>query len=93
MFATVRLYSGSPDLADALVERQDEVKRLISGIDGFKAYYLVRSAESTASVSVYENEAGAEESNRIAAAWIVENVPDLKVAAPQISAGEVVISA
>ena len=42
MHATVRIYPGANELADALVERKDEVKRLISEIDGFKAYYLVR---------------------------------------------------
>ncbi|MCP9485119.1 MAG: hypothetical protein MSC30_04615 [Gaiellaceae bacterium MAG52_C11] len=92
MFATIRTYS-SNDLADALIDNESEVKRIISEIDGFKAYYLVRTADGTASISVYEDEAGTEESNRVAAAWIAENLPDLTVASPQISAGEVVLSA
>ncbi len=92
MYATVRTYSGN-DLADAIVGNESEVKRIISEIDGFKAYYLVRTADGTATISVYEDEAGAEESNRVAAAWIAENLPDLKIASPQISAGEVVLSA
>ncbi len=92
MFATVRTYSGN-DLADAIPGNESEVKRIISEIDGFKAYYLVRTADGTASISVYEDEAGTEESNRVAAAWIAENLPDLTVANPQISAGEVVLSA
>jgi heme-degrading monooxygenase HmoA len=91
MYATMRVYSGSPALADALVENQDEVKRIIQGIDGFKAYYLVKTADGAASVSVYENQSGAEESNQAAAAWLRENLPDLSVSAPQVSAGEVVI--
>ena len=93
MFATVRNYSGSDELADALLENESEVKRIVSTIDGFKAYYLIRTADGTTSISVYENEVGAEESNRVASAWIAENLPDLTVSAPQISAGEVVISA
>ena len=92
MHATVRIYSGANELADALVERQDEVKQLISEIDGFKAYYLVRASDGATSISVYDTEAGAEQSNRVAAAWVAENLPNLKVAAPQISAGEVAIS-
>jgi hypothetical protein len=92
MYATIRVYSGSSELADALVENESEVKRIIQGIDGFKAYYLVRTQDGAASVSVYENESGAEESNRVAAGWIRENLPDLTVSAPQVSAGEVVIS-
>jgi hypothetical protein len=92
MYATVRVYSGSRELADALVENESEVKRIIRGIDGFKAYYLVRTSDGAASVSVYENEAGADESNRVASDWIRENLPDLSVSAPQVSAGDVVIS-
>jgi hypothetical protein len=91
MYATVRTYAGNRELADALVENESEVKRIISGIDGFKAYYLIRTADGAASVSVYENEAGAEASNKAAAAWLGENLPNLAVAAPQVSAGEVVI--
>jgi len=92
VYGTIRIYTGSSDLADALVENESEVKSLVSGIDGFKAYYLVRTADGAASISVYENEAGAAESNSAAAAWIRENQPDLTVAAPQVSAGEIVIS-
>ena len=67
MHATVRIYSGANELADALVERQDEVKQIISEIDGFKAYYLVRTSDGATSISVYDTEAGAEQSNRVAA--------------------------
>ena len=93
MYATVRTYSSSPELADALVAKAAEVKSLITGIDGFKAYYLVRTAEGTVSISVYDSEAGANESNSAAASWIRENLPELGGSAPQVSAGEVVISA
>jgi heme-degrading monooxygenase HmoA len=93
VYATVRSYAGSSELVDALVENQDEVKRIISEIDGFRAYYLLRTADGAVSVSVYDDEAGADESNRVAAAWIRENLPDVSVAAPTVSAGEVVISA
>jgi len=93
MFATVRTYSTGPELADALVSNAPAVESLISGIDGFKAYYLVRTADGAVSVSVYDNEAGANESTAAAATWIRENLPELAGSAPQVSAGEVVISA
>ena len=93
MYATVRSYSGGPELADALVGNEADVKSLVSGIDGFRAYYLVRTADGTVSISVYDDEAGANESNRVAADWIRENLPELGGSAPQVSAGEVVISA
>jgi heme-degrading monooxygenase HmoA len=93
MYATVRTYSANPELADALVSNEADVKRLISGIDGFLAYYLVRTADGAVSVSVYDDEAGAAESNSAASAWIRENLPEIGGSAPQVSAGEVVISA
>jgi heme-degrading monooxygenase HmoA len=92
MYATVRTYS-SPELADALVSREADVKSLISGIDGFKAYYLIRTADGAASVSVYDDEAGANESTTAAANWIRENLPEIGGSTPQVAAGEVVISA
>ena len=93
MYATVRTYSAGPELVDALLSHEADVKSLISGIDGFKAYYLVRIPDGTVSISVYDTEAGANESTRAAANWIRENLPDLGGSAPQVSAGEVVISA
>ena len=93
MYATVRTYSAGPELADALVSNEADVKTLISGIDGFNAYYLVRTAEGAVSISVYDTEAGVNESTSAAANWIRENLPEIDGSAPQISAGEVVISA
>ncbi len=93
MYATVRTYSAGPELADGLVGKADDVKSLISGIDGFKAYYLVRTDDGAVSISVYENEAGAAESTTAAAAWIQENLPGLVGTTPRVSAGEVVIDA
>lgn len=92
MYATVRIYTGSQALADGLVANENEVKRIVSDIDGFKAYYLIRTADGAASVTVYDDEAGAAESNKAAAAWLAENLSQLEVASPQVSAGAVVIS-
>jgi hypothetical protein len=91
MYAVIRAYSGNSDLADALVEHADEVRQVIGGIAGFKAYYVLRLAEGTSTVSVFENQAGAEESNRAAASWLTENLPHLNVKAPYVTAGDVLL--
>ena len=68
MYTVIRRYSGNTDLADALVESQDDVRRIISGVDGFRAYYLLRNGDGNAiSISVFDDQSGAEESNRAAA--------------------------
>ena len=91
MFATVRIYAGNTDLVDALIANEGEVRQLIAGIDGFKSYYLLRTGDGAASVSVYEDQAGAAASDAAARAWVAENLPELHVAPPQIAAGEVVL--
>jgi hypothetical protein len=92
MYAVIRAYAGNSDLADRLAEHEGEVRELIGGIDGFKAYYLLKLAEGTSTISIFEDREGAEESSRAAAAWLAENLPELSVAAPYITAGEVVIA-
>jgi heme-degrading monooxygenase HmoA len=93
MHATVRSYSAGPELVDGLVERSDDVKRIISEIDGFQAYYMIRTAEGMVSVSVYDTEAGVDESTRVAADFIRENMPEFTAAPPRVSSGEVAIDA
>jgi len=93
MYATVRNYAGNTDLADVLEQNEDAVKSLLSGIDGFKAYYLVRTDAGAVSITVYNDQAGAEESNRMAAEWVRENASEVAGNPPQVSAGDVVISA
>jgi heme-degrading monooxygenase HmoA len=91
MYATVRKYTGT-ELVDVLVQNEDTVRGLLTGIDGFKAYYLLRTDDGTAlSVSVYDDQSGVEESNRQAADWVRQNAADAAGQA-DVSAGEVVLS-
>ena len=90
MYATIRKYSGS-ELATALIDHEDAVKSLLSAVPGFRAYYLVDTPDGTTTVTVCDDQAGVEESNRVAAEWVRENLADLAIAAPTISAGEVKI--
>lgn len=91
MYATIRNYSGESGMADALVENESEVRSIITGIDGFRAYYLVKTADGCASISVFDDEAGASESTRAAGAWVRENLPEHAGTPPQVTSGEVVI--
>jgi hypothetical protein len=94
MYATVRNYASGGGLVDVLVERESEVRDLLTGIDGFRAYYMLRTENGGAiSVSVYDDAAGAEASNVAAAGWVRDNLPDLAAAGPpQTTAGEVAVS-
>lgn len=91
MHVVVRHYKGSSKLMDELVDRRKDVEDLIRGVDGFTAYYLVKTADGGASVSVFENEAGTAESNKRAAAYISENLDGVLAGPPQIIEGQAVI--
>lgn len=94
MHVTVRNYSGSGsrELFDVILENEDAVRSLITEIDGFRAYYLVRTKDGGFTISVFEEAAGGEESSNRAAEWIRQNAADVNADPPQISSGEVAIS-
>ena len=91
MYATVRRYEGVTDPREAGRRVKEGFTSLISQIPGFLAYYWVDAGDGVmVSTSVFENQAGAEESNRRAADYVRENMAPLLPNPPQITAGEVV---
>ena len=93
MYATIRSYSGGTELADALVDNEDGIRGILTPIAGFRAYYLVRGSDGNATtISIYDDQAGAEESTRAAAAWVGENLADVATSPPQVTTGEVAFS-
>ncbi len=91
MYAVIRAYTGNPDLAETLAEHEEDIRPVISGINGFKAYYLLKLPEGTSTISVFEDQEGAEESSRAAASWLAENLPDMNIAPPYVTAGNVLV--
>jgi len=89
MFASIRKYSGAPTLVDELVKKQDDIKSVLRPIPGFHAYYLVNTTDGAVSITVCENRAGADESNRVAAGWLKDKLPAFATRQPEIMTGEV----
>ena len=76
MYMVVRSYSGegASEIFDLLGQREEDVKRLISGVRGFVSYAAVRSGDGGMTVTVCQDKAGTDESSRRAAGWVKENV-------------------
>jgi hypothetical protein len=94
MYATVRRYEGIRN-PDELAKRVREgFVPLISEHRGFVAYYWVDDSEEGVmfSTSVFEDQADEEDSNRLAADFVKENLADLLPNPPMITAGHVVAS-
>jgi hypothetical protein len=65
----------------------------ISKAPGFVSYYAVDSGSGTlTTVSVFESQWEAEESNRQAADFVKKNLPALTSGPPEITSGEVIAS-
>ena len=88
MHVVVRKWANAAALADAMKQREQEVRSLLQGVPGFVAYYAIRDGSTVTTVSVYQTREGTQESTRVAGEWVKKNLPDAGIAAPEISEGE-----
>lgn len=92
MYIVIRSYSGrgASELFDALSERAEDVKELISTVPGFASYRAFRSDGGGQTVTVCEEKAGTDESSRRAAEWVKQNI-DATVDPPTVTEGSTVL--
>lgn len=90
MYIAVRRYEDVKNKHELSRHFKESFLPLISAIAGFRGYYLVSAAGGTVlTVSIFDHEAGAEESTKIAREWIQKN-PNVLPAPVQVVAGEIV---
>jgi hypothetical protein len=90
-YVTVRRYEGVTNVAEAARLVQEGFVPLIHKIKGFVAYYWVDAGGGVmVSTSIFHDQAGEEESNKIAKEWVIENLAKVFPNPPQITAGKVV---
>lgn len=93
MYAVIRRYSGqgASRLMDELVPLVGDIEAILRSVPGFASYTLTRTGDGGASVGVFRDKAGADESSRQAAAFIRDRLsPEARIAA-EVSEGEVVL--
>jgi hypothetical protein len=93
MYAAIRKYRIDPAKSAELKRRVETAFiPIISKTPGFEAYYVVDAGDGDiASVSVFQDRSGADESTRRAADWVKRELTDIIQSAPQVTAGEVVV--
>jgi hypothetical protein len=89
MYATVRRYEDATDAKAVGQHVKEGFIPLISQVPGFVAFYWIDAGGVVVSTSVFEDQAGAEESDRRAADYVRENLAHLRPNPPQVTAGEV----
>ena len=92
MYATIRRYEGVTNPREAGRRVEEKFLPLISDVPGFVAYYWIDAGSGVMlSTSVFQNKAGAEESNRRAASVVRDELASLLPNSPQITTGEVLV--
>jgi restriction endonuclease Mrr len=95
MQTVIRRYSGkgAKELFDLLEKRAADVEEIMRSAKGFIGYTLARSGDGGFSVTVCQDKAGIDDSVQKARDWIAKNAGSIDVAAPEISAGSVIVHA
>ena len=93
MHAAIRQYQVDPGSVDEIIRGVNEgFLPIIKDVYGFQAYYALDAGGGRlATVSVFEDRAGAEESTRLAADYIRQNMASLFPNPPEVLQGEVVV--
>jgi hypothetical protein len=91
MYAVIRRYQFDKSKSEELNRKVRETfLPLIKKAPGFVAYYWLDTGGGTgASLSVFQNKAGAEESVRAAAKFVQEHLGGITISKPDITEGEV----
>ena len=93
MYAAIRQGKAKAGMAEELAQRIKEgAIPIISDVPGFRAYYVIYAPDDTVTaISIFNDYAGAEESNRRGLAWIEQNLAPLLTGPATAVAGPVIV--
>src|SRR5262249_20605090 len=93
VYAAIRQGKAKTGMAEELARRIKEgAIPIISDVEGFVAYYVVYAPDDTVTaISIFNDYAGAEESNRRVLAWIEQSLTPLLAGPATAMAGPVIV--
>ena len=92
MYASIRQAKAKTGMSQELASRIKEgAIPIISDVEGFRAYYVVYAPDDTVTaISIFNDYAGAEESNRRVLAWIGQSLTPVLAGPATAMAGPVI---
>jgi hypothetical protein len=92
VYASIRQGKAKAGMAEELTRRIKEgAIPIISDVEGFMAYYVVDAPDDpVTAISIFKDNAGAEESKKRALAWIEQNLTPLLAEPATTIAGPVI---
>jgi heme-degrading monooxygenase HmoA len=93
MYATIRTAKIAPGTGAELARRiKETMVSSISSLPGFISYTILATADDTfATVTIFQNQASVEESNRKAQEWVKQYAAELVLTPMQFVSGEVLM--
>ena len=93
MYAAIRQAKAKPGSAGELADRIKEgAVPIVSNVPGFRGYYVVYAPDDTVTtISLFDDRAGAEESNRRVVAWVEQNLAPFLAGSASAAAGTVIV--
>ena len=93
MYAAIRQGKAKVGKAEELIRAIKEgAIPVISAVPGFRAYYVIYAPDDTVTaISIFDDFAGAEESNKRGLAWIEERLAPLLTGPASAVAGPVIV--
>ena len=92
MYASVRTYGNvaRAEEVSALVER--DLIPVLRRLPGFVAYHLFHAADRATAVTLFDTEAGAAESARLAVTWARERLTGFYAGEPEVTGREMFVA-
>ena len=89
MYTSVRRYQIDPKNTDELLRRiETGFLPLVTSAKGFVSYAVVPQGAAVATISVFQDKAGADESTRLAADFVARELSALVPTPPEVISGE-----
>jgi quinol monooxygenase YgiN len=95
MYASTRRIKCKPGKAQEVAQRiEEQFVPQMRTVAGFVGYYLVDVGDDEiSSISIFQNQAGAEQANQMAGAWTKQTLGDIVAGPLEARAGEVLVNA
>ena len=92
MYASIRRYEGAGNINEVVRAVKEDFLPILRNVPGFVAYYAVDIRYGVAiTISIYDDEVGAVEADRLAEKWVRESLVSTFPHAAEVMSGEVVV--
>ncbi len=89
LYAAIRKYSIIPRFVVEVMQRiTEDFLPIISQEPGYLAYYAMRIGDNQViTISIFDTQVGAEESNPLAREWVQKNIAEFVQGVPEVQVG------